>query len=135
MCLLHAGSYECCKLPEAERYAGKGHTLCYRRTAEAIEAIHQKVFDKAQLPELWEEKVDKMLEEGPLPNLKSVRTLVNEGERIPYDLPRLANLKAFVEQCNDWVDEATNFIVRKQQNRRKNEKAWRKGSKAAELEE
>jgi histone demethylase JARID1 len=135
ICLLHAGNYECCDMPEELRYVGNNHTLHYRRTADDIESIYQKVADKAHLPEQWEEKVDKTLEEDATPSLKTLRTLLNEGERIPYDLKSLPALKAFVERCNDWVDVATNYIVRKQQNRRKNEKAWRKGSKAAEMDE
>jgi histone demethylase JARID1 len=135
MCLLHAGSFECCDMTEEQRYAGNGHTLHYRRTEEAILSIYQKVFDKAQLPELWEEKVTKTLEEDATPALKTLRALLNEGERIPFDLPSLPALKKFVDRCNDWVEEATNYIVRKQQNRRKNDKAWRKGSRAAEMEE
>jgi len=135
MCLLHAGNYECCTMSEQDRYAGKSHTLHYRRTSEAIEAMYRKVADKANLPEQWEEKVEKTLEEDPIPSLKTLRTLLNEGERIPYDLISLPTLRKFVDRCNEWVEEATNYIVRKQQNRRKNEKAWRKGSKAAEMEE
>ncbi|RAL62905.1 hypothetical protein DID88_004746 [Monilinia fructigena] len=135
MCLLHAGTYECCDIPEAQRFAGTDHTLHYRRTEEAISSMHQKVADKAGLPEIWEEKVEKYLEEDATPSLKTLRTLLNEGERIPYDLPSLPSLKKFVDRCNEWVEEATNYTVRKQQNRRKNEKAWRKGSRAAEMEE
>ena len=53
--------------------------------------------------------------------------MLHEGERIPYDLASLPILKEFVDRCNEWVEEATNYIVRKQQNRRKNEKAWQSG--------
>ncbi|KAH8656723.1 PLU-1-like protein-domain-containing protein [Tricladium varicosporioides] len=135
MCMLHAGNYDCCSASQEQRYAGKGHTLYYRQTAEAIETIYQKVAEKANLPEQWEEKVEKILEDDPTPPLKTLRTLLNEGERIPYNLKSLPTLRLFVERCNEWAEEATNYIVRKQQNRRKNEKAWRKGSKAAEMEE
>jgi histone demethylase JARID1 len=135
MCLLHAGNFECCELPEEQRYAGNDHTLHYRRTEKAIANIHQKVADKAALPEFWEDKVTKTLEEDATPSLKVLRALLNEGERIPYELPSLPTLKAFVDRCNEWVEEATSYIVRKQQNRRKSEKTWRKGSKAAEAEE
>ncbi|KAF4627760.1 hypothetical protein G7Y89_g10393 [Cudoniella acicularis] len=135
MCLLHAGNYDCCTMPQDQRYAGKNHTLHYRQTAEAIEAMYEKVAEKASLPEQWEEKVEKVLEDDPTPPLKTLRTLLNEGERIPYTLKSLLTLRGFVDRCNEWVEEATNYIVRKQQNRRKNEKAWRKGSKAAEMEE
>ncbi|KAH8591422.1 PLU-1-like protein-domain-containing protein [Bisporella sp. PMI_857] len=135
LCLLHAGEYECCEIAQEQRYAGVDHTLCYRLTMEDIEVTYQKIADKSNLPEEWQKKYESTLEDDPTPSLKSLRTLLNEGERIPYELPSLPNLKKFVERCNEWVEEATNYIVRKQQNRKKNEKAWRKNSKAAELEE
>lgn len=135
LCLLHAGSHECCEVPMEERYAGKNHALHYRRTEEAIINMHQKVVDKSQLPEQWEEKYEKTLEENPTPQLKVLRALLSEGERIPYSLPSLPSLKIFVDKCNEWVEEASNYTVRKQHNRSKNAKAWRKGSKAAEAEE
>jgi histone demethylase JARID1 len=92
-----------------------------------MEMIHQKVLEKAQTPDLWEQKYEKLLDEEPKPSLKSLRALLHEGERIPHDLPSLPVLQDFVNRCNDWVEEATNYIVRKQQNRRKNEKAWQSG--------
>jgi len=135
MCLLHAGNHECCDMSEEQRYAGIDHTLHYRRTMNEIEITYQKVADKSALPEEWEKKVEKALVDDPTPSLKTLRALLNEGERIPCDLASLPMLKKFVERCNEWVEEATNYIVRKQQNRKKNEKAWRKNSKQAELEE
>ena len=135
MCLEHAGSFECCSMPEAQRFMGDEHTLVHRKTEDTIDSIYQKVADKAALPEQWEDKVVRTLDEDATPPLKVLRALMNEGERIPYDLPSLPTLKNFVDRCNEWVEEATNYIVRKQQNRRKNEKAWRKGSRAAEMEE
>ena len=137
MCLLHAGNHQCCSLAEEKRYQGTGHKLRYHFTDDALNAVVQKVVDRADLPEAWQEKVDRAIDNEEKPSLKVLRSLVTEGERIPWDLPGLSDLKSFVEKCNDWVEEATNYITRKQQNRRKNEKAWRKGStaKAAELEE
>ena len=137
MCLLHAGTYECCDAGEEQRHTSSEHTLRYRFADDSLKAAVQKVIDRAHMPEAWQEKLDKALDDEPRPSLKAMRSLVTEGERIPYELPGLADLKAFVERCNEWVDEATNYITRKQQNRRKNEKVWRKGNsaKAAEMEE
>ncbi len=137
ICLLHAGSYECCDATDEQRLTNADHSLHYGFTDEALGSIVQKVVDKARMPEAWQEKLDKVLDDEGKPPLKVLRSLVSEGERIPYDLPGLPDLKAFVDRCNEWVEEATNYITRKQQNRRKNEKAWRKGNsaKAAELEE
>jgi histone demethylase JARID1 len=136
-CLLHAGSYDCCEANEEQRLINARHTLIYRFADDALRALVQKVIDRAALPEAWQDKLDKALEEEAKPSLKTLRSLVSEGERIPYDLPGLPDLKAFVVRCNEWVDEAINYITRKQQNRRKNERAWRKGNsaKVAELEE
>lgn len=136
-CLLHAGSYDCCEANEEQRLTTPHHALQYRYSDDGLRAMVQKVIDRGALPEAWQEKLDKVLEDEPKPSLKTLRSLVSEGERIPYDLPGLADLKAFVIKCNEWVDEAINYITRKQQNRRKNERAWRKGNsvKAAELEE
>lgn len=129
LCLLHAGSHPCCELSEPDRFLGKGHVLYYRKSEEAISSTSKKVADKAHLPEAWEEKYEKTLDEEATPSLKTLRNLLNEGEKIPYDLPSLPVLKDFVERCNHWVDEATIYITRKQQNRRKNEKAWQSGAR------
>lgn len=136
-CLEHAGIFECCEANEEQRLTNAHHTLIHRYSDDGLRAIVQKVVDRAAMPEAWQEKLDKVLEEEPKPSLKTLRSLVSEGERIPYELPGLPDLKAFVVKCNEWVDEAINYITRKQQNRRKNERAWRKGNsvKAAELEE
>ena len=137
LCLLHAGTYECCDATEQERFAGASHSLRYRISDADLISLERKVSDRASEPKQWAEKLGAAIDDDPKPPLKVLRSLVSEGERIAYELPQLPALKNFVERCNDWVERATNYIVRKQQNRRKNEKAWRKGNsaKAAEMEE
>lgn len=111
-------------------------TLRLRKTEEDLRELVQKVHDKAHMPNAWAAKLEKTMSDTPRPALKVLKSLLTEGERIPCYIPELAPLKAFVERAQEWVDEATPYISRKQQNRRKNEKAWRKGSsKQAEMEE
>lgn len=138
MCLLHAGGFECCQAKESDRYsnADGNHVLHLRMTDDALRSAVQKVVDNANKPEAWAKKVDKLLENEPRPSVKALRSLVTEGEKIPYPLPQLADLKRFVERCNEWVEEATSYITRKQQSRGKNTKPGRKSfAKAAEIEE
>ncbi len=138
LCALHAGSYECCDALEHERYTGRDgtHTMYFRMTNESLNKTVSRVVDKANIPETWTAKVDSELDDNPRPSLKHLRTLLTEGEKIQYELPQLPDLRRFVERCNEWVEDATNYITRKQQNRRKNEKAWRKNTaKAQEMEE
>ena len=134
-CLMHAEGTDCCGEPPAQKLFGPGHTLRYRMSDDELRDVSQRVQDRARIPEAWAEKRDKTLEDEAKPQLKVLHSLLNEGEKIPYHLPGLQDLAAFVQRCDKWVEEANNYITRKQQNRRKNEKAWRRNSKAAQLEE
>lgn len=129
MCILHAGHHACCDQTEEQRFSGQEHVLVYRTSQDVMEATYHKVVEKAQTPEAWEEKYEKLLDEEAHPSLKSLRTLLHEGEKIPFDLVSLPVLKEFVDRCNEWVDDATNYIVRKQQNRRKSDKVWQSNSR------
>ncbi len=71
LCLLHAGSHPCCDQPEPARFLGKGHVLYYRKSDEIISLTYKKVEDKARLPEAWEEKYEKMLDDEARPSLKT----------------------------------------------------------------
>ena len=137
MCLLHAGSHDCCERSESERFAGLDHLLRYRHSDDALNAIVRKVVDRAYLPEAWQERLYLALEDEAKPSLKLLKSLVTEGEKIPWELPGLSDLKTYVNKCNEWVEEATNYITRKQQNRRKDNRKTAKGNlaKAAEIEE
>ncbi|KAF2191990.1 PLU-1-domain-containing protein [Zopfia rhizophila CBS 207.26] len=140
VCLRHAGWVECCTgMGEKDRYLGTGgeHILVYRVTNDVLETLVQKVVDKAGTPEAWQAKLDNLLADGPKPQLKALRSLLNEGEKIDWELDGLGDLKKFVETCSELAEEAINYTARKQQNRRKNERAWRRGTaaKAAEVDE
>ncbi|KAJ5689299.1 hypothetical protein N7462_003691 [Penicillium macrosclerotiorum] len=136
LCLLHADIYDCCGESVSQKLGGSGHTLRYRASDDELKSMVQRVQERSRIPEIWGEKLDKTLEDEPKPQLKALHNLLSEGEKIPYHLPGLQDLAAFVQRCDKWVEEANNYITRKQQNRRKNEKAWRKtGSKAAQLDD
>ena len=122
LCLLHAGDHQCCEMQEKDRLLGERHMLIYRKDDETIRATYEKVVEKARTPEAWQEKYNAYLDEEAIPSFKMLRTLLLEGEKIPYDLPSLPQLREFVERCSDWVEEAANYTVRKQMNRRKQDK-------------
>ncbi|KAF4763354.1 hypothetical protein HAV15_000627 [Penicillium sp. str.  len=119
VCLSHVDTYDCCGETFAQKLCGSGHTLRYRMSDDELQALVQKVQERARIPEAWSEKLDKTLEDEPKPQLKALHNLLNEGEKIPYHLPGLQDLAAFVQRCDKWVEEANNYITRKQQNRRK----------------
>ncbi|CBF74118.1 hypothetical protein AN8211.2 [Aspergillus nidulans FGSC A4] len=136
LCLVHLDAHDCCGEPLSKKLLGPDHTLRYRVSDTELKSMVLKVQERSRIPEAWGQKLDNILEDDPKPQLKVLHNLLNEGEKIPYHLPGLQELAAFVQRCDKWVEEATNYITRKQQNRRKNEKAWRKTtSKASQLEE
>ncbi|KAJ9617108.1 hypothetical protein H2200_000829 [Cladophialophora chaetospira] len=127
-CLLHPEVADCCADTPEERLRGRNHGLSLRYTNHELSSIVQKVVDKANVPEAWEAKFDALLVDEDRPALKAMHTLLTEGEKIPYFLKGLDDLADFVKKCDQWVDEANLYLTRKQQNRRKNEKAWRRSS-------
>ncbi|KAK6375786.1 hypothetical protein LTS17_007608 [Exophiala oligosperma] len=127
-CLLHPLRADCCDDSDEERMKGPNHSLVLRFTNQELSNIVQKVVDKAHVPEMWEAKLEALLSEEARPPLKAMHTLLSEGEKIPAPLNGLDDLSEFVRRCDQWVDEANLYLTRKQQNRRKNEKAWRRSS-------
>ncbi|KAI5284901.1 hypothetical protein KEM54_000976, partial [Ascosphaera aggregata] len=126
LCLSHAETYACCGEAASDKLLGSTHTLYYRMTDNELSDLTQRIVDRAEIPERWIAKLDYVLSGNSKPSLKALQGLVSEGEKIPYQLDGLSDLTEFVAQCNKWVNKATNYITRKQQNRRKNEKAWRR---------
>ena len=106
-----------------------------RYSDQELKHLARKISERAKIPEAWSQKFNAFMTEHEKPPLRSLRSLLSEAERIQYYLPEHATLKAFVERVNEWVEEATAFVARKHQNRRKNERVWRAGSRVQELEE
>ncbi|RMZ87652.1 hypothetical protein DV736_g5117, partial [Chaetothyriales sp. CBS 134916] len=127
-CLLHPDSVECCDETAEQRLRGPNHVLYLRHTNDELQRLVQKVVDRATVPETWEKKLDDLLNNEAEPSLRTMHTLLTEGEKIPYQLSGLQDLRIFVKECDAWVEEANLYLTRKQQNRRKNEKAWRRSS-------
>lgn len=124
-CLDHIGMVDWNPNGEANNFV-----LHTRLTTAALAQTGSKIRETADRPDVWVEKFHLATDGVAKPPLKTLKSLVTEGEKIPWHLKELPTLKKFVETCNEWVEEAINFIARKQQNRRKNEKAWRKSSHA-----
>jgi len=127
LCLQHAGVFECCGGTVEGRLHGDGgeHLLIYRMTDEAITSVVHKIADKAALPDAWEAKLEALMAEGPQPQLKVLRTLLHEGEKIDWGLTGLADLKEFVDKCTEVAEEAIVYTTRKQQARQKNARTGR----------
>ncbi|OAX43353.1 hypothetical protein K503DRAFT_765912 [Rhizopogon vinicolor AM-OR11-026] len=77
-----------------------------------------KVVERAGIPGAWRAKLHKVLMESDLPQLRSLRGLLAEGERINHHLPELASLRKCVNRGNEWLDAANTFIMRKQSRKR-----------------
>src|SRR6202042_2875778 len=107
---------------------GPNHTLTFRYQERELKNLVQKVVDKSKVPETWQAKLESLLEDESRPLLRAMHTLLTEGEKIPYPLKGLDDLADFVKRCDGWVEEANLYLTRKQQNRGKNEKAWRRKS-------
>lgn len=127
-CLQHLEQVDCCETPAEQRLRGNAHVVILRYDNHELRQIARKVANKANVPQAWEAKLESVLQDEARPSLKSLQALLAEGERIDAPLSGLEDLAEFVTKCNAWVEEANVYVTRKQQNRRKNEKAWRRSS-------
>lgn len=93
-------------------------TLRMHFSDEQLQNGYAKVAERAAIPFNWQQRLHKLLINNPRPPLRSLRGLLNEGERIPYRLPEVDQLRDFVEKANEWVETATLFITRRHHKRR-----------------
>lgn len=93
-------------------------TLKLRFSDDQLRSILAKVCERAAIPRNWIQRLKKTLALGPTPPLKTLRTLVHEGEKIAFSLEPLEDLKVFVACANSWTERANVFLVRKLHKRR-----------------
>lgn len=78
-----------------------------------LQDTQMKVAERATIPANWRMKLSKVLGESARPALRSLRTLLAEGDRITYPLNELHSLRKCVTRANEWVDAANSFLIRK----------------------
>ncbi|CAO1625603.1 unnamed protein product [Sympodiomycopsis kandeliae] len=105
-CLEHA--FQVCGVDDPQKW-----TLRLRFTDDQLRMYQQKVADKAEQPEQWRDRLKKLLISHPRPPLRSLRNLLQEGEKIAAFLPEVADLRDFVDKANDWVNQATQLMPKR----------------------
>lgn len=93
-------------------------TLRKRYSEAQLEEIYEIVHNRAAQPRNWRTRLDNLLEQAR-PPLKSMRALLHEGERIPYSIPEVQDLRALVDRANAWIDKVTTLLTRKSAGRKK----------------
>ncbi|CAD6888737.1 unnamed protein product [Tilletia laevis] len=87
-------------------------TLRLRFSDEYLSTMQTKVSERANQPASWKTRFRKLLLSSPRPSLKSLRSLLADGDRIT-GLPEVAQLREFVEKANDWLERACTFLYRR----------------------
>ncbi|CEH16103.1 DNA-binding protein jumonji/RBP2/SMCY, contains JmjC domain [Ceraceosorus bombacis] len=87
--------------------------LRMRFSDDNLESMLVKVSERAEAPRQWEKRFKKLLRSHARPPLKSLRNILAEGERLPFAVRQVEELRDFIEQAQEWVDSATAIITRK----------------------
>ncbi|BEJ14724.1 hypothetical protein CspHIS471_0404910 [Cutaneotrichosporon sp. HIS471] len=98
--------------------APSSKTLRMRHSEDQLRDIVEVIEARAAQPEAWRLRLDSLLETAR-PQLKSIKQLVADGERIPYPLEGLGELRTFFQRASAWVDRATAIFTRKSTARRR----------------
>lgn len=109
-CLSHADQLCTCRKPRK--------VLRMRYSEAQLEDIRDVVVHRAALPEQWRVRFLSLME-SPRPQLKSMRALVSEGERIAHPIPELGPLKRFVDVATSLIQQIMAITARKSAGRRK----------------
>ncbi|TYJ51548.1 hypothetical protein B9479_007876 [Cryptococcus floricola] len=117
-CLAHAD--QLCSCPDSRK------VLRMRYAEIQLEEIRDVVIARAVLPELWREKLMGLMV-NPRPQLKALRSLVTEGEKIDHDLPLLPALRNFVEVASKLMDQITMITGRKKTARKRRDQRSQDG--------
>jgi [histone H3]-trimethyl-L-lysine4 demethylase len=122
-CVEHADRL--CKCAMSSRVLRK------RFSDEELLEIYAKVSERARIPDAWRTKLNNLLSEGPRPQLRALRAILGEGERINHPMAELQVLRKSVARAIEWVDAANSFVVRKP-NRKRTRKSSSRGGKVAD---
>jgi histone demethylase JARID1 len=109
-CVEHAD--QLCGCPKSKR------TLRKRYSENQLEEILSVVEARASQPGNWLARLDNLLE-SPRPSLKTMRTLLADGERIAYPMPEVEDLRQMVDRANAWVEKVAALGQRKPTGRRR----------------
>lgn len=93
-------------------------TLKKRYSEHQLEEILAAVRLRASQPGNWLSRFDNLLEVAR-PPLKTMRTLLAEGERISYPMQEVEDLRGLVARANVWVEKVTALVQRKSTGRRR----------------
>ena len=107
-----------CDCPMSQR------VLRLRFSDEELLNIQSTIAARAAIPENWRKKLAKLLAENAKPQLRSLRALVAEADRINYPLKEVATLRDCVAKANAWVEKANSFTTRKQSRKRSKRHRW-----------
>lgn len=95
-----------------------------------LKKLLDKFIQSAGIPSQWNTKLNRILNESARPQLRQLRALLAEGDRINYPLQAMPNLRKCVTRANDWVDFANSFLIRKQSRKRARKSRTRNDSVA-----
>ncbi|RXK37598.1 hypothetical protein M231_05140 [Tremella mesenterica] len=109
-CVDHAQSI--CGCPSSKR------TLRKRYSELQLEEILGEIEARARIPESWRERLLHLMS-NPRPQLKSMRALLSDGEKIDHFIPEVHDLRALVVRANEWIEKVALLSTRKSTGRQK----------------
>ncbi|KAG0168879.1 hypothetical protein DFQ30_004217 [Apophysomyces sp. BC1015] len=111
-CLDHYG--ELCSCDVSKK------SCCVRFSDQQLHELVQSTLNTASTSAAWNNKVNRVM--SGRPTLKTLRQLLNEGEKISPSLEQVQRLRDFIEQITIWSDDANKHLIRKHQHRRRDSK-------------
>ncbi|KAI5119499.1 hypothetical protein M0805_002435 [Coniferiporia weirii] len=107
-----------CDCPISQR------ALRLRFCDDELLSIRRTIANRAAIPGNWHDKLARLLRNNGKPQLRALRALMAEADRINYPLKELGAVRKCVLRGNDWIDLANSFLTRKQSRKRSKRFRW-----------
>ncbi|KAL1664298.1 hypothetical protein GGF50DRAFT_101902 [Schizophyllum commune] len=105
-------------------------TLRLRFSDHDLYSTLATVQERSSVPAQWRQKYRSLIAETARPSLKTLKSILAEGDKMGCAVPELLTLRKCVIRAGEWLDEATHFLQRKQ-NRKRTKRRGRPSAAAA----
>lgn len=102
--------------------------LRIRYTIEQLANMRRELDERAEIPTRWQMRLQALLDSSAAPDLKEIRALIAEGNKLDLLVPDMIALRPWLAEVDQWIAEASIYFERPLNGR----KRVKKGSRVAD---
>lgn len=99
--------------------------LRIRFTIDELQSMRRELNDRADIPTRWQMRLQALLDGSAAPDLKEIRALLAEGNKLDLLVPDMIALRPWMSRVDEWITDASIFFERPSHGRKRVKKGSR----------